>query len=64
MGFVAGYPLTKADATSVSALRNREVVGEYLAKEVEEGAMAGPFPRPPLVGLQVSRFSLQVTGYR
>jgi hypothetical protein len=52
-------PLVPTYRNSPSALANPSIVEQMLAKEVSSGAMAGPFPTPPLPDLQVSRFSLK-----
>jgi len=41
-----------------SALKQREVVGEYLAEECAQGRILSPFSLGCLPGLQVSRFGV------
>ena len=53
-----GSHLRPCFTNSPSALANPSVVDSILEKEVTEGAMAGPFPRPPIPGMQCSRFSI------
>ena len=41
-----------------SALLNSQVIDNYLQLEVQMGRVAGPFSRPPLPDLHVSRFGV------
>lgn len=50
--------LQSASQNMQSALQNPQVVDEYLSREVHLGRVAGPFPRPPLPDLHISRFGV------
>ena len=50
--------LRSASVNMGSALRNPQVVDDYLAREVHLGRVAGPFPTPPLPSLHISRFGV------
>ena len=62
-GFRLGYQTSRsllkpAKRNIPSAHEHPEVVDAYLAAEVQKGRVLGPFPRPPINPLHISRFGV------
>ena len=51
-------PLVSASRNNPSAYQYKEVVSNYLIKELSRGSIAEPFSSPPLTNLHISRFGV------
>ena len=51
-------PLSSATRNNPSAYKHKDVVSEYLVKELKRGSIAGPFKVSPIDNLHFSRFGV------
>ena len=58
LGFNHNISLKSTSGNMASALKNPQVIDNYLHTEVQLGRVAGPFLQPPFHGLHVSRFGV------
>lgn len=57
LGISAGET-SSAKRNCVSAYENSDIIDNYLADELKEGAISGPFNEPPLTGTHINRFGV------
>ena len=62
-GFDHSYPLVPASRNMPSASSHAEVIDAYIAGEVAEGRMLGPFQPGSVEGLQVNRMGVIPKGH-